>query len=229
MEYFEKYLNKNDARLSYKYYHSLRVMDNMCLLAKLKNLSYQDIELAKCIGLLHDIGKLDNPRNDKDHGDYGVSIIKKKKILSNYNIALEDYEVVYKAIANHNKLTVQKELTNREKLFTKMLRDADKLDIISSLGNKERVPVLNQDDSEISESVKTSFYNNELIKRDACYNQNDHLLTVFSYVFDIEDKVTLNIIKKYQYYEKIFERTNNKKIFAPYINYINNYLKERTD
>ena len=157
MNYFETYLNKEDSSLSYKYYHSLRVKDNMELLAKLQNLPYKDIELAGCIGLLHDIGKLDNPKKDEDHGDYGVSIIKEKELLLKHNIDESDYEVVYKSIKNHNKISINKNLSNRELLFTKMLRDADKLDIIYSLGNEKIKPTLIQDDSEISKEVSTPY------------------------------------------------------------------------
>ena len=52
MNYFDKYANKYDMNIpeiSYKYYHSYRVMDNMVVIAKSMNLTICDIKLAKCI------------------------------------------------------------------------------------------------------------------------------------------------------------------------------------
>ena len=55
MNAFDEYTNKfdmNDNKLSYKYYHSYRVMNNMIVLAKNMNLSYCDIKLAKCLFII---------------------------------------------------------------------------------------------------------------------------------------------------------------------------------
>ena len=57
----------------------------------------------------------------------------------------EDYQVVYTAIKNHNKFVIESNLTERELLFSKLIRDADKLDILYALGNKEIIKILKQD------------------------------------------------------------------------------------
>ena len=220
--YIDKYKNRG-----YKYYHSIRVMNNMRLLSKLLNLPYKDIELASCIGLLHDIAKLDSKEEKQDHGWFAVELIKKDNILSNFDIDHSDYEVVYKAIANHNKYLVDNNLNKRELLFTTLLRDADKLDIIYALSNKDIKPVLIQDNSMISKPVSDIFYQNKIINRNICQNKNDNLINIFSFVFDINYTLTLKIIDKYKYYDKICERIDNLDIFKPYIDYINNYIKER--
>ena len=60
MKYFDSYTlnyDMSDPDINYKYYHSYRVMDLMEVLATNLKLNQKDIELAKVIGLLHDIGK----------------------------------------------------------------------------------------------------------------------------------------------------------------------------
>ena len=147
MNYFDEYIKNFDTsvgEINYKYHHSYRVMDNMEKIAKELNLNKEDIELAKCIGILHDIGRFKQFKEyqtfkdeQMDHANYGVEVIKQNNILEKANINKEDYEVVYAAIKNHNKYEVEKDLSERELLFTKMIRDADKLDIIYVLANPE--------------------------------------------------------------------------------------------
>ena len=238
-EFFDEFIKKYDMhnpRLNYKYYHSYRVMDMMTLLAKNKELSPEDIHLAKCIGLFHDIGRFIQYQkiedfNDLllDHGDIGVSYLKKENVLSRCHIAKEDYEIVYKAIKCHNKFAIDKSLNSRELLFSKLIRDADKLDILYALSNKDIKEIINEDNSKISSNVKNTFFKRKAVKKSAAKNKNDKIIIVFSFIFDINLDTTINMIKTNNYYNKIYQRLKNKNIFAPYIEYINKYIDERTD
>ena len=146
MDYFDEYTKNYDLtndRINYKYHHSIRVMDDMEIIARGMSLPNYDIELAKCIGLLHDIGRFEQytryqsfDDSNLDHGDYGEEVLRKNNALKNYGIDESDYEVVYKAIRNHDKFVIENGLTDRELLFAKMIRDADKLDILYAFGNR---------------------------------------------------------------------------------------------
>lgn len=239
MNFFNEYTSKYDLnayKLSYKYYHSIRVMDNMEILAKSMSLPFKDIELAKCIGLLHDIGRFEQYKRYKsfddfnlDHGDYGEEVLRNTNALNNYDIDKSDYEVVYKAIRNHNKFEIEPKLTNRELLFSKMIRDADKLDILYAFGNKEIRKVFEEDDSDISKEVSATFYQNKIIKRTKESTLSDDKVMLFAFAYDINFKTSLEIIKSKEYFNKLYERLKNKEKYKPYIEYINNYINERTD
>ena len=239
MNAFDEYTNKfdmNDNKLSYKYYHSYRVMNNMIVLAKNLNLSYCDIKLAKCIGLLHDIGRFEQYKryhsfNDKllDHGDYGSKIIKEKNILTKFEIKEKDYEIVYKTIRNHNKYEIEPNLTKRELLFAKMIRDADKIDILYALNNSEIKSIIYEDDSDIRDEIKQQFLNHTLVKRDNKITTNENIVVIFSFVYDLNFNLSLDLIKYKQYYEKIYERLIDKDKFKIYIDYVKQYIDERID
>ena len=91
MNYFDEYTKSYDMtkpELEYKYHHSYRVMDNMIVLAKSLSLPIKDVNLAKCIGLLHDIGRFEQFKKyqtfkdiDMDHGDYGEKILRENDAL----------------------------------------------------------------------------------------------------------------------------------------------------
>ena len=238
MQYFDNYVlnyDMTDPDINYKYYHSYRVMDIMKLLATKLNMQPKDIELASIIGLLHDIGrfeqdKLYNSFKDKemDHGNYGVKVLKATNILKETNIDESDYEVVYKAIKNHNKFKIESNLTERELLFSKLIRDADKLDILYALGN-EKILELRQDEEEISSELEQDFFNNQVDNLKYSKSQNDGLVIIFCYIYDINFKETYQIINENEYYNKIYERINRKDIFKKYLDYANEYIKGRID
>ena len=223
MNYFDEYVfnyDMSDPDINYKYHHSYRVMNVMELLATKLNMSKKDIYLAKVIGLLHDIGrfeqdKLYNSFKDGkfDHGNYGVTVLKETNFLNKINIDKSDYEVVYKAIDNHNQFKINDGLTERELLFAKLIRDADKLDILYALGNIEIKEILKQDDKEISIKLENDFFNNEIGNIKDIKSLNDGLVITFCYIYDINFKETYQIIYENNYYDKIYERINRKDIF----------------
>lgn len=238
MNYFDEYTSNydmQDPEINYKYYHSYRVMNIMELLAQKLNLSHEDIELAKVIGLLHDIGRFeqdklyDSFKDSKfDHGDYGVKVLKENNILDKTNINQIDYEIVYKAVDNHNQFKINNGLTERELFFAKLIRDADKLDILYALSNKNILNI-RQDNKEITKKIEEDFFNNKNINKEDTLSLNDSLIIQFAFIYDINFKETLEIIYKEKYYEKIYERINRKDIFKKYLDYTNKYIEERID
>ena len=239
MKFFDEYANKYDFKdpdIYYKYYHSYRVMDNMILLAKNMNLPKKDIELAACIGLLHDIGRFEQQTNYKsfsdfniDHGDYGCEVIKKNNALSYFDIDTSDYDIVITAIRNHNKFKIEPNLSNRALMFSKMIRDADKLDIFYALGNKKIRGIIRADGSDISKEISDSFFKEKMIRREAHETVNDCFITMLGFIYDINFNITLDIIRTNKYFDKIYSRLKNKDIFKPYFTKINDYINERID
>ena len=239
MKFFDEYVNNYDMsipEINYKYYHSYRVMDNMAVIAKSMNLSICDVELAKCIGLLHDIGRFAQYEkfqsfddSNLDHGDLGEEILRKEDALKHFNVSEENYEIVYKAIRYHNKYRIPNNLTKRELLFTKMIRDADKLDIVYAIGNDEIKSVIYEDDTEIRDRIKKAFFNNEQVVVNDKETKNEKIVVMFSFIYDINFNVSLLILKEKKYYQKIYERLHHKEMFKPYIEHITNYINERID
>ena len=239
MKCFDEYVfnyDMKDPDINYKYYHSYRVMDIMELLSKKLNLSSKDVYLAKVIGLLHDIGRFEQDKlygsfkdGKFDHGDYGVTVLKENNFLDNFDIEKEDYEVVYKAVDNHNQFKINEDLNEREILFAKLIRDADKLDILYALGNPEIKDLLKQDEEEISKELEINFFNEIPCNVNYVNSKNDTLVIIFAYVYDINFKETYKIIHENKYYDIIYQRINRKDIFKPYIEYTNKYIEERID
>ena len=236
MNFFDDYVftyDMNDPDINYKYHHSYRVMNIMINLAKKLNLSKKDIELSKVIGLLHDIGRFEQDKlygsyDDRvmDHGDYGEKVLRENNFLDQTSIDTKDYEVVYKAVKNHNKFEIEKGLNERELLFAKLIRDADKLDILYALGDSN-YDILLQDEEQISEEIEKQFFNHTSGNIKDAKNLNDRLVIKICFIYDINFKETYEMIYTNKYYDKIYERINRKDIFKLYIDYVNKYIEER--
>lgn len=111
-------------------------------------------------------------------------------------------------------------------MFSKLIRDADKLDILYVLGHDKYKDRLRQDDADISEKIKEAFYNNKSGDLKYVVSNNDKVMIAFCFIYDINFKVTLEKIKEEKYYEKIYKRISRKDIFNPYLEYVNKYLQE---
>ena len=239
MKYFNNYISRYDlklAPLNYKFHHSYRVMKNMEYIAKKLNLSKKDIELAKCIGLLHDIGRFDQytlyqsfDDVNLDHGTYGEKLIKAENMLINFNVSKDDYEIVYDAIRNHNKYVIESNLEKRSLFFSKMIRDADKLDILYALGNRKLVSIFHEDDSIINKVVTKSFYKRKLVKNNDTTTKSDNIISFLAYPYDINFNVTLEYIKEKKLYKKIYNRLKYKDKYKEYLEYIEAYIDERIE
>lgn len=239
MDAFTEYVNRynmDDINISYKYHHSYRVRDNMVVLAKSMQLPMCDVKLAECIGILHDIGRFEQLKRfnsfsdyNIDHGDLACEVIKEEALLPKYGIDKDDYDVAYKAIRYHNKFKIPDDLNKREKLFAKMIRDADKLDIIYAFGSGRLKEIVKQNDSAISKRISDAFFEERDIERTKNDTDNDNLVVIFALAYDINFGLTLQIIKENDYYNKIYDQIKNKEMFKPYIEKINSYINERTD
>lgn len=233
---FDKYVmtfDMNENNIAYKYNHSYRVMHNCDEIAFTLKFEEDDTYLACLIGLLHDIGRFNQWKEYKsfndiktiDHADYAAKLLFENNLIKNYKLNKDDYNIVLKSIKYHNKLSIDEEnMTEKEIIFSKIIRDADKLDILYAFSNP-KVLQLKEDNEEISEKVKQKFYSHEPISKSDIKNVNDKIVLFLSFVYDLYFDYTKYTILEKKYFENMLEILKNKKIFKPYFEEAINYLK----
>ena len=190
--------DKNDKDISLKYNHSLAVMDLMKELAFRLNLDKEDVELAGLIGLLHDIGRFDqlkdfNSFSDKnvDHAEIGADYLFKDGHIRDFIEDNKYDDIIEKAIRIHNKLDLDSGLDERELLFSKMIRDMDKVDIF-----KQRAIHYNGsfNASEVNEEALKQFKEEESIDNSIKKTKSDSVLLTLSFIFDINFNESFDIL-----------------------------------
>lgn len=235
LDEFDKYVmsfDLEDKMIEYKYKHSYRVMHECDEISYTLNLDEDDNYLACLIGLLHDYGRFKqwkqyktfNDNESIDHAVLGCKLLFDDGDIKNYKLGTEDYDIVKKAILNHNKYSIDSDLSVKETLHSKIIRDADKLDILYAFSNP-RILELNEDDSELSSEVIIEFKKHKLVKNEYVKTVNDKILVFLAFAFDLNYDYSKQTILEKGYYDKMFEHIKNKDKFEPYFDEVKKYLK----
>lgn len=249
---FKNYLSKYDVtndRIRLKIEHTYKVVDACEFIAKDLNLSKEDVELSKLIGLLHDIGRFKqlevyNSFEDEktiDHADYGVEILFKDGLIREFINDNSYDEIIKKAVQNHNKYAIEKGVNERELLFSKIIRDGDKLDNFR-VKEVEEIPTLfdvNEEEfsyESISDNILNDFINHRMILRGDRKTHMDMWISYLAFIYDFNFNSGLRYIKEKNYITKIIDRidyknndTKNKMeiIKNTAIDFIDNILAEK--
>lgn len=236
-EQFTKYVYTYDIldeEIAKKYYHSLRVMDISRQIALDNKLSSIDIELASIIGLLHDYSRFEqwdkfHTYNDTlsiDHGDLAILRLFKEYEIKKYYSKEIYYDIIYDAIKYHNKYTYPKDLKKSNELHCKIIRDADKLDILQ-MGIS--TASLKDEECSISQTVSKLFFENKPIDYHYTTNKNETIILYLAMIFDLNYTYSYRYLKEHQIIEKIYAPIKNKSKFKKYFDHINKYVDERID
>ena len=219
LEYTKNY-DLEDENIKRKQGHSLRVMAISKKIAEKLKLDGEKIELATLIGLLHDIARFEQYTRYKtfrdadsiDHGDYAVEILERD--IRKY-IDTNKYDSIIKvAIKNHNKYKIEDGLNEEELLFSKIIRDADKLDIFYEAiemfwkGTEEEIS-----NSILDEEIEKQIKNRLQVFRKKDYNPKgiNKVMATISFIYDINFKESFQIIKENDYINKILDRFDFKE------------------
>ena len=241
IEEFKKYTKdylEYGKMMTLKINHTFRVVENCEKIAKSLNMSNEEIEVAKIIGLLHDIGrfeqwkKYNNFRDYEtvDHAELGIEILKENNYIRKY-IEDDKYDdIILTSIKYHNKLTIPDNLTEEERKFAKLIRDADKIDILYLYIDKEIDLEL---DNEFTEDTYKTLLEGKIVSRPSLKTKTDRLSVALGFIFDINYQYSFKDLKEKDYYNQIIDYYKNKLDNDKFKNQleeirkvINNYIEE---
>lgn len=219
---FERYIKqyeKTDPKVQNKRQHTIGVIESAEYIATALKLPKEEIELAKLIALLHDIGRFEqltqygssSDLNTIDHADYGVKILKQNHFINEF---IEDRKydtIIFKAIENHNKYKMEEGLKERELLHAKIIRDADKTDNfklkqiqdLSNIFNKTLEQIQKE---EISEEVYQQFMQKESIDSSKRKTNLDWWVSYIAWIFDYNFSVGLKYLQEHDYINGLINR-----------------------
>ena len=219
----------NEGAIRRKYYHSKRVSTISKKIAENLSWPLEDVKLATQIGLLHDIGRFDEWTTYKcfnknmDHGSYGAYLLNKEENALRFNIKESEKQKLLDAIYYHNKLKLPSTL--KKDKFCLLIRDADKLDIIYQLSQREIV--MENNTHVISKEVFKEFNKGTTITNKYVKTYADKVLSILALVYDINYAYTFELLKDFNYINKIYDSLENKEFYKDYFDKINNYIEKR--
>jgi len=142
-----------------------------------------------------------------------LELLEKHKFIDNFTQDLNIKNIIKKAIKNHNKYKIEDTLNEEESMYAKLIRDADKLDIMYEMSElsyytKEEIEKIEL--GTISDEVMTQFRNGQLILKRAKAEVFDGILIYMGFVFDFNYKYSIEILKKENYINKLLAQFNFK-------------------
>ena len=246
-EEFNNYVsnfNPNEGRIKLKIDHIKRVSKKCSEIAQNLKLNENEIKLAETIGLFHDIGRFEqaktfNTFSDKDsvnHAELSIKVLFEENLIKNFKIDKKYYNIIKVAILNHNKNKIEDGLTEEELLYSKIIRDADKLDIYYTICNYDFESIFwyqNFDCNKISDILMQQFINSHAINYADIKSNADQILIFYAYIYDFYYDFSLQYLKRKRYINiftdrviKYFSNKNIEKQVLHILEICNNYLKK---
>lgn len=232
IEKFETYVHEFDLTnfdLERKYRHSYRVMKLIEQLARSLKLSEEDVTLACIIGILHDIGRFEQLKETDsyddskfEHADFGVHYLKKSHFLEQCHVPDAWHSIIFTAIQLHNKYQIPEHLDEKTLLFTKLIRDADKIDILRLALEKNH-----ESKGEIRKQVIDEFYQKKQIHILPDFSKKEFVLVRLGFFYDLNFRKSFELVKEDDFLNKYYERLNRPEELKCYFDFSRDYLEQQ--
>ncbi len=239
-----------DARqnITLKIEHTARVCRNSLDIGKALKLKEHELRLAETIALFHDIGRFEQyaryqtflDMKSEDHARLGVIVLKETGVLN--DLDSETRSLITRVIQYHNRAALPDNESKTCLFFTKLIRDADKLDIWRVVTdyyhqkNRRRNSTLELDLPDtpgFSASVYQDLVDEKLVDISHIKNLNDFKLLQLGWVFDINFTPTYLFLKSRRYVDLIGDALPQSDKIESILNaihlFLNNRCRENTD
>ena len=243
---FQSDVPEDQLNIDLKEKHTRLVCEEIIDIGRSLALSDSDLRLAEVTALFHDVGRFEQYARyrsfldikTENHALLGIRIIQTNHVLD--AIDEETSDLIFYAISNHNRACLTNNGSERQLFFTKLLRDADKLDIWRVVteyyrddnGKQNGALELNLPDTPgISEGVYKDLMEGKIVKAEHLINLNDFKLLQIGWVFDLNFLKTLQLVRERKYIEKIYkvlpESDKVSKVYKTVLDYLEKTIAER--
>ena len=245
IEEFKKYVSNFDMSveaIDMKYNHTLRVVGYADRITT--EVTDPNLKRLSLIGaLLHDISRFKQwteyrtfeDAKSFDHGDMGYEILVSNDYINNYVQNDYEKEVVLNAVKQHNKKKLELTGDFVTDYVAKVVKDADKLDIIRNQYNGDDInyhyfktnEIVNK--VSINRNIIDSVLNKELCNNKDTVNYFDEVVREIAFIFDINFKEAFKIVSDEGFIDikiKVLREYDLDKEYEEIINKIEKTLKD---
>jgi hypothetical protein len=209
---------EDQKNISLKEQHTSEVCKNIAEIAEGLSLNENQILLAETVALFHDIGRFPQYAAYKtfrdsisvNHGLLGARTLLEKKVL--LNLPGDEQELIVQSVKFHNAFSVPRKERADIIFFTRLVRDADKLDIWRVFIDYYEAPEESRasavglglpDPQEYSEDVLSHIYNKETVSLAKIKSLNDFKLLQLSWIFDLNFEPSFRLLGERDYINRI--------------------------
>lgn len=212
----------SDPKIDLKLRHTFHVVDACFYLGKDLKLSEEELYICCLIGLLHDIGRFEQLTRFHSfddsllpHAELSVELLFSQGLIREYLPETEkNYDCLIRdAIHYHGVFQIPEGLSGPTLLFTKLIRDADKLDNFRVKAYDSMEAMLNVNEEELSGETLSSYALNTFLKKEPLLNslRETHLdmwLSYVAYIFDLNFPASFRYLQENGYLTVILDRVS---------------------
>jgi HD superfamily phosphodiesterase len=220
-EYTRKFLVGSEfdvANVQLKIDHTMRVLEFARQIAAAQSPHGVLTELVHLAALFHDVGRFPqyaryrtfHDQMSVNHAYQGVLTLKRERVLAELPQAAR--KLVLGAVALHNRRVLPRGLLQELEDLTRMVRDADKLDIIQVMlvhfrpgvrHNKVVNLELKPDPDKYTPAILSQVLKREMVNYQEMVWVNDFKLLLCSWIYDLTYPVSRRVFRERGYLEEI--------------------------
>jgi putative nucleotidyltransferase with HDIG domain len=230
---------ESQKNIDLKREHTERVTREIIQLGKKTGLCEEELYLAEIIALFHDIGRFEqydrymtfSDNKSENHAELGIKILKNYNVLSSLDREIQ--ELIFCSIKYHNRPLLPNNESETCLLYSKLIRDADKLDIWKVVtdyyhsNNGEKNVILELELPEtpgFSPEVYHALVDRKIVEMKYVRNINDIKLLQAGWIYDINFKPTFESVKNRRYMELLRDALPEYKEISEIFNLINSFI-----
>jgi hypothetical protein len=205
-----------NQHMELKQYHTARVCEEITSLGRSIGMDQQELAFAEVIAWLHDIGRFEQfdrygtfaDAQSENHSEIALRLIDSMQLLR--GLTGKQVNIIKTAILNHNLPVIPEDQTPAINFYSRMLRDADKLDIwwvaiennIFHTIRDEAFPVYYA----VPDTLWYYFDRKKIIPLNEINSYYDSILFRLSWVFDLNFDYSLIEFKKRDIAGRLLEK-----------------------
>jgi len=222
--------------------HTRRVCNEIGDIGKTLHLNSEELRLAEVMALLHDIGRFEQYARYRTFADYlsenhatlGVRVLRHHGPLE--ALDKRERDLILRVVAYHNRYRVPERVSEKCLFFSRVLRDADKLDIWRVVtdyygqkdGPRDRVVELGLPDThQVSHEPCADLLAGKIVKFHSIRSLNDFKVLQMSWVYDVNFPRTFQLILERGYMEMLRDSLPETGEVSELYATVQAYLKEQ--
>ena len=238
MDYVSDY-DISDPKIKLKVDHTFRVA-NLC--ERIGKTVNSDADLLWLCGVLHDIGRFEQVRRfntfsdaiSVDHALLGSKLLFEDGLIESFGSGLDNNQlrIIKLAVSNHSLYRIERGLSDVEKTYCNILRDADKIDIFRVNCDTPLKDIYNftTDEfkkSQVGDDVKNCFINRTSVLRSLKKYPADYIVGHICLVFELVYPISTEIAKEQGYVDKLLSFQSDNEDTKVWFDYMKKNIWEQ--
>lgn len=222
--------------------HTDHVREHIAGIARNLSLSSREVMLAETVAIFHDLGrfrqyseyKTYQDRKSRNHGLLGALTLIENNVL--HDLPEEEQSLILQSIKFHNAFAIPSIFDDYPKLFLKLIRDADKLDIFRVFIKYYESPPEEKasetafglpDTDEYSKTVISHLNNRRTPSYRSLKTENDFKLLKLSWIYGLHFNYSLKFVRENEYIKRTIEKLPQTDEIKSVVTEVENYVKEK--